>query len=50
MEHLMANHISRDTIIKYHDRAEFLEAKHFLSKVKISLKNFVLTNSNVVFP
>ena len=34
MEHLMANHISRDTIIKYHDRAEFLEAKHFLSKVK----------------
>ena len=34
MEHMMATHISRDTVIKYHDRAEFLESKNFLSKVK----------------
>ena len=28
----MAAHVSRDTIVKYHDRTEFLEAKNFLSK------------------
>ena len=28
----MATHVSRDTIVKYHDKTDFLEAKNFLSK------------------
>ena len=33
MEHLMPTHISRDTIVKFHDRTEFLE----VSKVALTL-------------
>ena len=42
MEHLMVTHISRDTVIKYHDLTEFLEAKNFLSKVILEIKTYPL--------
>ena len=28
---MMSSHVSRDTCIKWHNREEFLESKHFLS-------------------
>ena len=31
LDHMMSSHVSRDTCIKFHNREEFLESKHFLS-------------------